>query len=155
MKNNIDLQVDIDLHKDLIKKLLDDAQQVYSILNIRPGSISILLADDTHIQQLNRQFRNIDKPTDVLSFPGGDPLPGLPESNHYLGDIIISAPTTFRQAVESGHSFEAEFQLLLIHGILHLLGFDHASMAEKKEMWAKQEEILGILGYENIAPTEY
>ena len=76
------------------------------------------------------------------------------ENSHYLGDIIISVPTATRQAQKGGHSLEAELQLLMIHGVLHLLGYDHDTLEGKKRMWSKQKEILGNLGFENIVPTE-
>ena len=101
------------------------------------------------MRELNRQFRNIDAPTDVLSFPAdfSDPENGIP----YLGDIIISYPSAKEQSYAGGHSIEAELQLLVVHGILHLLGHDHADPEEKADMWAAQKEILHDLGLENIS----
>ena len=103
------------------------------------------------MQELNRQYRDIDTPTDVLSFPADftDPESEAP----YLGDILISYPRAEKQAAAGGHSTLAELQLLVVHGVLHLLGFDHAQVQEKAEMWAAQSEILHRLGLEDIKIT--
>lgn len=106
--------------------------------------LSIVIDDDDRLQELNSQFLGIDSPTDVLSFPSGeiDPESGEP----YLGDIIISFPRAMAQATEAGHSPLAEVQLLLVHGVLHLLGYDHAENEEKEAMWEAQNTILEQLG---------
>ncbi|HRQ31500.1 MAG TPA: rRNA maturation RNase YbeY, partial [Anaerolineales bacterium] len=86
----------------------------------------------------------IDSPTDVLSFPASesDPDTGSP----YLGDILISIPRAKAQAKIAGHALELEIQLLIVHGVLHLLGHDHAQPKEKAKMWKAQKEILESLG---------
>lgn len=117
-----------------------------------PASLTVLLADDAHIQQLNRDYRQQDKPTDVLSFPAGKPAPG--ETEPYLGDIAIAIPTARRQAAASGHALSEELQLLVVHGVLHLLGHDHATPEEKAEMWAAQTAVLQALGLSHVSPTE-
>ena len=112
-------------------------------------SVSIIFVDDEMIQQLNREHRRIDRPTDVLSFsqlegeemgvlPEGEPLP--------LGDIVISLERCREQAEEYGHSFERELGFLTAHGMLHLLGFDHQTPEDEAVMMAKTEEVLGELG---------
>lgn len=102
----------------------------------------IVLADDAHLHELNRQFLDIDAPTDVLSFPSGDIDP---ETGHpYLGDVIISVERARQQAVD--HSLEDELRLLVVHGTLHLLGFDHADDEEKQQMWAAQSAVLKRIG---------
>lgn len=83
----------------------------------RAASVSVLLCGDARMRRLNREFRSIDRPTDVLSFPAE--LPGL------LGDIAIGVPYAARQARQRGHGLDREVQLLLVHGVLHLLGHDH------------------------------
>ncbi|MEA3351556.1 MAG: rRNA maturation RNase YbeY [Chloroflexota bacterium] len=112
------------------------------------ADLSIVITDNDSIQALNRQFRAVDAPTDVLSFPAEltDPESGTP----YLGDVIISHPRAKAQAQAGGHSVEDELQLLVVHGVLHLLGHDHAEADEKKRMWTAQAEILGILGINEI-----
>lgn len=104
------------------------------------SEVSIVIDNDARLQELNSQFLGIDAPTDVLSFPSDemDPDAGTP----YLGDIIISKPRAQAQADDAGHALEAEIQLLIVHGMLHLLGYDHADAEEKQEMWARQKEIL-------------
>lgn len=107
------------------------------------SEISVVIDNDASLQDLNSQFLGIDAPTDVLSFPSDevDPESNIP----YLGDIIISLPKAKMQAAEAGHTYEAEVQLLIVHGTLHLLGYDHAEADEKQEMWAHQKQILTSL----------
>lgn len=118
------------------------------------AALTILLTDDEYIQELNRQFRGEDRPTDVLSFPAGEPMPGNEGLLDYLGDIAIAVPVAERQASEKGHPLLAEIQLLAVHGVLHLVGYDHLEADEKEEMWDAQRAILTRLGLENIQPTE-
>lgn len=109
------------------------------------SDLSIVIEDDAYLHQLNLEFLKIDAPTDVLSFPAGedevDPETGQP----YLGDVIISYPRAAEQASASGHTALDEIQLLVVHGVLHLLGHDHAEEEEKATMWAAQREILTVL----------
>lgn len=97
--------------------------------------LSLTLTDNMIIQQLNHQYRDQDRPTDVLSFPQ-DMVHNL------LGDIIISIEKAAVQAQEKGHSLEYELVLLATHGFLHLLGYDHAEIEEEKAMFALQQELL-------------
>ena len=115
------------------------------------SGISIVVTDDTHLQNLNQQFLGIDAPTDVLSFPAGftDPDTGAP----YLGDVIISFPRSEAQASAAEHTVKDELQLLVVHGVLHLLGYDHLEEEDKARMWAAQEEILEGLGVSGANPT--
>jgi probable rRNA maturation factor len=112
------------------------------------ADLTLVLTGDAQIQALNDHFLGIDAPTDVLSFPSGeiDPESG----RRYLGDIIISVPQAEAQSISAGHSLEAELSLQVVHGVLHLLGHDHAEEEEKERMWAAQSEILTRLG---ISPT--
>ncbi|GAB4150462.1 MAG: rRNA maturation RNase YbeY [Candidatus Promineifilaceae bacterium] len=105
--------------------------------------VTLLLSDDAQLQALNHAFLGYDQPTDVLSFPSGEAL-ASPTVN--LGDIAISVPQARRQAALAGHSVAAELQLLLVHGMLHLLGYDHAAAAEKDVMWRLQAAALHALG---------
>jgi probable rRNA maturation factor len=106
--------------------------------------LTLVLTDDYRIQALNRDFLGTDAPTDVLSFPA-DELD--PETGRcYLGDVVISLPRAAEQAGQHGHALEAEVQLLVVHGVLHLLGHDHAEAGEKARMWAAQVEVLERLG---------
>lgn len=113
--------------------------------------LTIVITDDDQLRQLNSQYRDIDSPTDVLSFPANftDPENEIP----YLGDILISYDRAEAQAVAGGHTVISELQLLVVHGVLHLLGHDHADSADKRQMWADQTEILRQLGLDNLKIT--
>jgi probable rRNA maturation factor len=113
------------------------------------GDLTIVLSDDTQLRELNRAYLGVDEPTDVLSFPASetDPETGA----RYLGDILISVPRADAQARRAGHPLEAEVQLLVAHGVLHLLGYDHAEPDEKSKMWRAQAEILESIDLSGIA----
>ena len=119
-----------------------------------PVEVTVLLTDDDQLKTLNKEYRGIDKPTDVLSFEAGDTMPGMTDDDPYLGDIVISVPTAERQAKQGGHSLKSELQLLTVHGTLHLLGFDHEEPEEKDRMWWTQASILAQLGAEITGPPE-
>jgi probable rRNA maturation factor len=107
------------------------------------NDLSILVRNDNFLRKLKKQYFGIDEPTDVLSFQAGDENP---ETNHiYLGDIIISYPQAEKNAASANKSTEQEIRLLVVHGILHLLGHDHADEATQKAMWEKQDAILGLM----------
>jgi probable rRNA maturation factor len=109
-----------------------------------PGTnLTIVITNDANLRRLNEQFLRMDAPTDVLSFPAGDIDPDTGEP--YLGDVLISFPRAEAQAESAGHQVEEEVQLLVTHGILHLLGYDHAEPEGEKRMWRVQEEILEAL----------
>lgn len=124
-----------------------------------PVELSIRLTDDAELQQLNHQFRGKDAPTDVLSFGGEafvdgqwrDPLSNfhLEGERFYLGDLAISMQRAQAQAEAHGHSLEQELALLVIHGVLHLLGYDHNTLARKKRMWQAQDRAFALLGMSN------
>jgi len=121
------------------------------------SELTIVLTDDAHIQELNRDYLGIDAPTDVLSFPASE-IDGSeidPETGaSYLGDILISLPYAAKSAAQAGHPLETEVQLLVVHGVLHLLGHDHARVREKAKMWKAQAEILKSLGLGDIKIRE-
>lgn len=123
-------------------------QKVATLYGLPEGSeISILLCDNEHIHGLNKEYRNIDRPTDVLSFAlnEGDEEMGE-EEQLLLGDIVISLERTAEQAEEYGHSFTRELAYLTTHGMLHILGYDHMTEEDKKEMRHEEEIILQELG---------
>lgn len=112
------------------------------------ADLTIVLTDDELLRKLNRDYLDVDAPTDVLSFPASqtDPETGA----RYLGDVLISVPRAAEQAQAAGHPLEAEVQLLVVHGVLHLMGQDHAEAEEKARMWAAQAEVLERLGLSGI-----
>lgn len=112
-------------------------------------SLAILVTGDDEVREMNRQFLGIDEPTDVLSFPdeADDFVQGISEEV-LLGDIAIALPTATRQADEAGHSLDAEVAHLLVHGILHLCGYDHEQGGEEEaRMRSREEHYLGDLGH--------
>ena len=116
-------------------------------------NLSVVLTDDRRLRKLNRDYLGIDAPTDVLSFPASesDGSETDPETGaRYLGDILISVPYAAKGAKQAGHPLESELQLLVVHGVLHLLGHDHARPREKAKMWKAQAEILESLGLGQI-----
>lgn len=127
------------------------------IVSTTHSNVTLMITDNASVQQLNRQYRGIDAPTDVLSFenrPDRD-FPDLePAMEHYLGDIIIAYPVARAQAEATGHTVIEEIILLAIHGALHLLGFDHDTPQNKDKMWAAQYHVMDKLGLAHIQPTE-
>jgi probable rRNA maturation factor len=115
-------------------------------------NLSIVLTDNRGLRKLNREYLGIDAPTDVLSFPASESDPET--GTRYLGDILISVPYARKSAHQAGHPLEAELQLLVVHGVLHLLGHDHAKPREKARMWKAQHEILVQLGLGEIQIRE-
>lgn len=120
------------------------AEAVLKHLELFDAELSLLLCDDATIHPLNRDYRGKDKPTDVLSFAQREGEFAFVDDN-LLGDVIISMDTTIRQATERNHSIETELRVLLVHGILHLLGYDHIEDDEAEIMEAKEREILAVI----------
>lgn len=153
---NMNLEIDFLDETDLVTE--DEKSLVRDLLSLGLKSegitddceISVTFVTNEKIQEINREYRGKDKPTDVISFAleEGDedePIVGAP-TQRVLGDIIISIPKTKEQAEEYGHSFERELGFLAVHGLLHLLGYDHGTEEEEKEMFSKQEGILEEYG---------
>ena len=107
-------------------------------------AVTLKLTDNKTIQQLNKSYRGVDAPTDVLSFENDylDPESGL----HYLGDIVISIEKAQEQAANNGHLLQQEVEMLFVHGVLHLCGYDHAEADGYAEMSRIQDEILQTVG---------
>ncbi|OQB24159.1 MAG: Endoribonuclease YbeY [Firmicutes bacterium ADurb.Bin182] len=112
----------------------------------RSGDINIAIVSDERMRKMNRDFRDVDSVTDVLSFPAWEGHPSAVFAYGFLGDIAINRDAVFRQAEEYGHSAERELCFLAVHGTLHLLGFDHSDAEEEAEMFKKQKEILDWIG---------
>lgn len=107
--------------------------------------VSLLFCDDARIQELNRDFRGQDKPTNVLSFPSPDPL----ETARFIGDIAVAYETVAREAQEQGKTLKQHCGHMIVHGFLHLLGYDHEEEAEAEAMEAMETRILRRLGVDN------
>jgi probable rRNA maturation factor len=117
-----------------------------------PAELSLLITDDETVQELNRRYRGIDQTTDVLAFafrddPENSSFPPLADGVTHLGEVIISYHQAMRQAEEQGHPPKNELTILTIHGVLHLLGYDHEHSKQGKEMRAKEAKILASLRY--------
>jgi probable rRNA maturation factor len=116
------------------------------------GDLTVVLTGDDQLQELNRQYLGIDAPTDVLSFPASEIDPD--SRTAYLGDVLISIPRAEAQAEAAGHPLQSEVQLLVVHGVLHLLGFDHAGTEDRARMWSVQGEVLERIGLGGIRISE-
>ncbi len=136
----------------LAKQLVVNAADQTLRLEDASGDLTIVLTDDAQLQALNRQYLGVDAPTDVLSFASGEPDPETGAT--YLGDVVLSVPQAQVQAAAAGHPLEAEVQLLVVHGVLHLLGYDHAEPEAKGRMWVAQAAALGRLGLHDIVVRE-
>lgn len=132
---------------DLMRRVLEEAARTEEV----EGELTVTFVGNERIHELNRDYRGIDRPTDVLSFAmneeGEDEMEifldeEMDDMPNMLGDIIISIPKAQEQAEEYGHSFEREMGFLAVHGFLHLNGYDHETEAEEREMFGRQEEIL-------------
>ena len=124
--------------EEVIQKVCDEVSRVYGL---EEDEMSILLCNNAKIHELNKEYRGIDRPTDVLSFAlnEGDDYEGSDEEHHLLGDMILSLERAHEQAVEYGHSFERELAYLTTHSCLHILGYDHMTDEDKKEMRTEEE----------------
>ena len=129
----------------ILKPLLEYAKN-YEGLQDTELEFSVIIVDNERIHEINREYRKIDRPTDVISFALEDSEGIEPENYRILGDIYISIDKVKEQAKEYGHSEKRELAFLTVHGFLHLLGYDHMEKEEEKIMFAKQEEILNGFG---------
>jgi probable rRNA maturation factor len=131
------------------RALAGDARALLRAVGLPRTEWSIVLADDAFVRPLNAQWRGKDAPTDVLSFPQDEPVrPGVfAAPPPYLGDVVISVDTARRQAEELGHELTVELRVLLVHGLLHLIGFDHETGEDDARVMAAEEvRLLGALG---------
>jgi probable rRNA maturation factor len=126
------------------------ARHVLTVEGVGPAQLGVVITDEATVRELNRRYLGVDEPTDVLSFGLGEkgdaPFVLPPGEAAVLGEVIISYPTAVRQAEEEGHSVEAEVAHLLVHGILHLLGYDHVEAEDERVMRRREQEILADLG---------
>lgn len=143
--------INIDNQQDFLESaLLERAARFTLDQESAPADadMTIVLTDDRQLHELNLEYLGVDAPTDVLSFPASESDPET--GTQYLGDILISIPRAAQQAQAAGHPLEAETQLLVVHGTLHLLGYDHAGAQEKTRMWNAQAGVMSKLGLGHI-----
>ncbi len=147
----IDLQTEIFLSPE-IQSALQEAVTATLAQQKHPLDVDLTLriTDDAELQALNSAFLGNDAPTDVLSFPLGEVDPET--GRLYLGDIAISYPQAVQQAQKGNHALLHELQLLVVHGVLHLLGHDHYAPEEKARMWQAQRAVLDVLGCPLLPP---
>ena len=132
----------LDEYMDKLYALLDFALKKEKLENVE---FNVIFVDINKIHEINKTYRNIDRPTDVISFALEDSL-DIELDHRLLGDIYICVEKAHEQAIEYNHSFLREIAFLMIHGLLHLLGYDHMEKEEEKIMFEKQEEILDSFG---------
>lgn len=137
--------------EDIINKVLNTCFKEENLLDTNLY-ISVTLTNPENIRKINKEYRNVDKETDVLSFPmfEKDEIQAIIESKEYdvddvLGDIIISIERVKEQSKEYGHSFERELAYMVVHGFYHLMGYDHIKEEDKEKMRPKEENILHML----------
>ena len=132
------------------------ARLVLAAEDVGPVQVGVVVTDDETVRELNQRFLGLDESTDVLSFglAGPDEAPfALPPEEVSLGEVVIAYPTAVRQADEAGRSIEAEVAHLLVHGLLHLLGYDHQRPEEESAMRRQEDEILAGLPT-SVGPVE-
>lgn len=127
---------------DLVKVI----EKVSELLGIENSIVSIVLVDNEYIHKINKEYRNVDRETDVISFAFMDDETNPESGITDLGEIYISLEKAHSQSKEYGHPFKRELCFLLTHGLLHLLGYDHMTEEDEKEMFGLQEEVLNSLG---------
>lgn len=150
--HTIEVQIDERFQSQVQPELLHRAA-LATLIHQRveePSELTVVVGDDDALRELNQRHRGVDAPTDVLAFPGETrgpfvAAPGLPR---YLGDVVISFHRAAAQAADVGHDAQTELQLLVVHGVLHLLGYDDVTEGLRTRMWAVQAEILQALGVE-------
>jgi len=139
------IHIDLPLHYRMwisIRECRNVAREALEASQDDNPEISLVFTNNRKIRKLNSTYRKINSPTDVLSFQTNEKT----ESGTYLGDVVISVPKAVEQAKRNKHSVKAEIFLLIVHGILHLQGYDDQNKKLKNTMWVKQAEILGKLG---------
>lgn len=155
-KNRIYLSKEVEFDDDLLERVTGAIDKVMTYLLDEDGySANLIITNDEEIREINKEQRNIDRSTDVLSFPTwnfsepcvcDEDMFEEEDGTVFLGDIIISADTAKRQALEYGHSLLREVAFLSVHSVLHLVGYDHIEEGDREVMEEKQREIMDLLG---------
>lgn len=131
---------------DVVRRAVLTVGELYGVMD---AEVSVTLTDDAHIHVLNRDYRGVDRPTDVLSFAlteSEEPAIIDAPCSVLLGDLVISLERAAAQAEEYGHSFLRELSFLTVHGMLHLLGYDHIEEEDRLEMEEEQRHVMDVLG---------
>jgi len=145
---SVEQKLKVSLEESWLRNIALKALEAEGIVS--PTEMGLVITNSKIIQKLNRTYRGEDKPTDVLAFhmvPGTSQeselrFVGPPDGVHHLGEVVISYPQAVRQAQEQGHGVAQELALLIVHGVLHLLGYDHELPEEEQQMKARENEIL-------------
>ena len=143
MPENMEIDMEI---VNTVRKAAYTVSELYELNN---AEVSITFTDNEHIHEINRDYRNVDRPTDVISFAlneGDEPEIECGAPINVLGDIIISVEKAIEQAKDYGHSIEREVAFLTVHGMLHLLGYDHIEEDDRKEMRREEDFVMEKLG---------
>ena len=143
--NNIEIINETNEEID-IKNLKNVIEYALKHENVENAIMNVIIINNERIHKINKEYRGIDRPTDVISFALEDDKTFVNADFRVLGDIYISIDKVHEQATSYGHSFWRELSFLTIHGVLHLLGYDHMEKSDEKIMFGKQEEILNELG---------
>ena len=147
----------LSLNKSLEKDIRHALEKIGEMYALKNAEVSITLTNDAQIHEINKNYRHVDKPTDVISFAlqeSVEPLITDGPAINMLGDIIISVERARIQASDYGHSLRRELVFLTVHGMLHLLGYDHQEENERHEMEEEQRRIMKILGISRNAKEE-
>lgn len=124
-------------------------KETMAMEGVASAELSLVITGDRRIRQINREYRRKDAPTDVIAFAlterTGDEFIAPPDDVRHLGEVVVSCPRAAAQAEERGHSTQRELAILIVHGILHLLGYDHEKPAEARKMGARERSILARL----------
>ena len=150
---SVEQKLKVSLEESWLQRIAARTLEAEGILS--PAEMGLVITDSKAIQKLNRTYRGEDKPTDVLAFhmiPGTSQeselrFVGPPDGVHHLGEVVISYPQAVQQAQEQGHGVAQELALLIVHGILHLLGYDHELPEEEQQMKARENETLETLDF--------
>lgn len=167
MSDGITIQID-----EAFLAFVDEENLTNAVIHLlhhvaRPlAALTLVVTTDEAVQELNRDYRGVDAPTDVLSFAAQESAPAAPALAElppelaaalasYLGDVIIAYPYAARQAAHYQNTIAAELRLLAVHGVLHLLGYDHATPEEETTMWALQSAVLAPFGDAHLSQRTY
>jgi len=150
---SIEPTLNVSLDENWLQKIVTEALKTEGFNS--SVEMGLVITDSKTIQKLNRTYRGYDKSTDVLAFhmtPGTNQKPeqlfiSPPDGIHHLGEVVISYPQAVKQAQQQGHNIERELALLIVHGVLHLLGYDHELPQENQQIRAKENEILEKLDF--------